>query len=167
MDLSLIFDIIKTAAVIIGILYGLIELRQYKTDRKRDEALLVLNSFQTPAFMRGLMKVVDLPDGLDMKGVADYLGEDLESVMFVLLTFERMGVLVYQRQLTLDVVDDALSGPLMISWKKLAKTVTELRADHNRDTSFEWYQWLVERMLEHEAKNPPVPAYIAHADWKP
>jgi len=167
MDLAIIFDVIKTVSVIIGIIYGMIQLRQYQSDRRREGALLVLNSFQTPKFIRGLMRVVQMPDGLDLKGVKDYLGDDLEVVMSVLLTFERIGVLVYQRELTLDVVDNALSGPIVISWKKLAKTVFELRDSQNRETSYEWYQWLVERMAERELKTPPVPAYIEHADWKP
>jgi hypothetical protein len=167
MDLTTIFDVIKTVSVIIGVVYGMIQLRQYKSDRRREAALLVLNSFQTPNFMRGLMEVVQMPDGLDMKGVRDHLGDNLEIAMSVLLTFERIGVLVFQRELTLDIVDDALSGPIMISWSKLAKTVTEIRDAQNRETSFEWYQWLAERMSERESLSPPVPAYIEHADWKP
>jgi hypothetical protein len=167
MDLAIIFDVIKTVSVIIGIVYGMIQLRQYQSDRRREAALLVLNSFQTPNFMRGLMEVVQMPDGLDMKGVRDHLGDDLEVAMSVLLTFERIGVLVFQGELTLDIVDDALSGPIMISWQKLAKTVAEIRLAQNRETSFEWYQWLAERMAEWEARTPPVPAFIEHADWKP
>ena len=166
MTLSEIFDIIKTISVVVGIIYGLIQLRQYQSDRKREAALLVLNSFQSPNFMRGLIKVVQIPDDLDKDGVVKHLGPDLEAVMVVLMTFERIGVLVYRRELTLDIVDDALSGPLIISWKKLAKTVRELRMDQKRETSFEWYQWLAEVMISREEKSPPVPAHIAHAGWK-
>ena len=167
MELTTIFDVIKTISVVIGILYGIIQLRQYQSDRRRESALLVLNSFQTPNFMRGLMEVVQMPDGLDMRGVRDHLGDNLEVAMSVLLTFERIGVLVFQGELTLDIVDDALSGPIMISWQKLAETVEEIRTAQNRETSFEWYQWLAERMAEREKKTPPVPAYKEHADWKP
>jgi hypothetical protein len=36
----------------------------------------------------------------------------------------------------------------------------------NRDTVFEWFQWLAERMIEREGKTEPVPAHIAHRDWR-
>jgi hypothetical protein len=36
-----------------------------------------------------------------------------------------------------------------------------------RDTLLEWFQWLAERMLERESRGPVVPAYQAHANWRP
>jgi len=62
MNFPFSFDIIKTVSVIIGTNYGMIQLRQYQSNRRREGALLVLNSFQTPKFMRGLIRVVQMPD---------------------------------------------------------------------------------------------------------
>ncbi len=31
---------------------------------------------------------------------------------------------------------------------------------------WEWFQWLVERMLERESLRPPVPAHLSHREWK-
>jgi len=36
----------------------------------------------------------------------------------------------------------------------------------NRETGGEWFHWLAERMLEREKASPPVPAYIAHRNWR-
>lgn len=68
--------------------------------------------------------------------------------------------------MSLDIVDDFFSGSIVHSWEKLSQFVTELRLETGRDTRWEWFQWLAERMIERESKNPPVPAYIYHNQWK-
>jgi hypothetical protein len=35
-----------------------------------------------------------------------------------------------------------------------------------RNTVWEWFQWLAERMKEREEGVPPVPAHIAHQSWR-
>ena len=37
----------------------------------------------------------------------------------VSLTWESLGVLVFRREVTMDLVDDFFSGPILISWQKL------------------------------------------------
>jgi hypothetical protein len=58
------------------------------------------------------------------------------------------------------------SGPILISWRKLSRYVSEQRAMLDRETAFEWFQWLAERMMEREKLAPPVPAYITHRTWR-
>jgi hypothetical protein len=41
-----------------------------------------------------------------------------------------------------------------------------LREHYQRETWSEWFQWLAERLMERESKSVPVPAYIAHRDWR-
>jgi hypothetical protein len=85
----------------------------------------------------------------------------------VLGTWERLGVLVYRREIDLELVDDAFSGPIVQSWQKLGSYVHEFRTHIQRDTAFEWFQWLAERMMERETSAQPLPAYVAHRDWRP
>jgi hypothetical protein len=44
--------------------------------------------------------------------------------------------------------------------------VEEDRRITERDTVWEWFQWLAERMSEREKSVPPVPAHIAHRSWR-
>lgn len=74
-----------------------------------------------------------------------------------------MGVLLFHKELSIDIVDDFFSGPILISWKKLLPYVTDLRRPYNRDTWSEWFEWLAERMMERESKFPVMPAYREHA----
>ena len=126
----------------------------------------MLNSFQTNDFVKGLLLIFDLPDDADKKFIDKLPHEQYLSLYMVLGTWERLGILVYRREIDLDLVDDAFSGPIIQSWQKLEKYIHEFRARVKRDTAFEWFQWLAERMLECETTAEAVPAYVAHRDWK-
>ena len=91
-------------------------------------------------------------------------GEDL--LVHLAATWETIGVLLFHGELTLDIIDDFFSGPILISWRKLLPYTTDQRQRYQRDTWWEWFQWLAERMTERESKTRAVPAYIAHRDWK-
>jgi hypothetical protein len=166
MQLSLIFQIISTSAVILGIIFGILNLRNFQKMRKREAAILMLNSFQTNEFVRGLLLVFDLSDEVSKSDI-DALPKDDYLALYILLgTWERLGILVYRNEIQLDLVDDAFSGPILISWQKLQAFVGQFRADVQRDTGFEWFQWLAERMLEREQTASAIPAYVAHKNWK-
>jgi hypothetical protein len=63
------------------------------------------------------------------------------------------------------MVDDFFSGPIVLSWRKLRRYVEQQRLELHRDTIWEWFQWLAERMLERESATPPIPAHIQHRHW--
>jgi hypothetical protein len=83
----------------------------------------------------------------------------------LLSTWEALAILLYRRELTIELIDDFFSGPIAVSWRKLSRYVEVKRAEAQRQTYFEWFQWLAERMMEREVKLPPIPAYIAHRNW--
>lgn len=166
MDLALISQLISTSAVVLGIIFGILNLWNFQRMRKRESAILILNSFQTNDFVRGLLLVFSLPDGIE-KDEFDRLPKDDYLAIYLLLgTWERLGILVYRNEIPLELVDDAFSGPILISWQKLNGFIQQFRVEVNRETGFEWFQWLAERMMERERTASAIPAYIAHKKWK-
>ncbi len=166
MTLPLIFQIISTSAVILGIIFGILNLRNFQVMRKREAAILMLNSFQTTDFVKGLLLIFDLQGGVTKEEIEKLPYEQYISLYMVIGTWERLGILVYRHEIDLALVDDAYSGPILISWQKLQNYVSEFRAQVGRDTGFEWFQWLAERMMEREATTSAIPAYMAHKKWK-
>jgi hypothetical protein len=165
MQLSLVFQIISTSAVILGIIFGILNLRNFQKMRKREAAILMLNSFQTTEFVRGLLLIFSLPDEVN-KADIDALPKDDYLALYVLLgTWERLGILVYRNEIPLELVEDAFSGTILSSWQKLQAFIIQFRVDVQRETGFEWFQWLAERVKEREQINS-IPAYIAHKNWK-
>jgi len=167
MDISNIANLINAIAVTAGVIFAAVQIRQYQRQRKRDAMLELVRSFQSPAFTAALRRVLSLPDRADTAKIREVLGPDGEDAVYLVsLTWESLGVLVFRREVTLDLVDDFFSGPLILSWQKLTVYSNEWRSNLNRETGNEWFHWLAERMLEREKASPPVPAYIAHRNWR-
>lgn len=167
MDVSTIANVINAFAVTAGVIFAAAQIRYYRQRRRRDAMLELVRSFQSPSFASAFRRVISLPDGATKAQVSELLGADGEDATHVVgLNWESLGVLVFRREITLDLVADIFSGPILLSWRKLSRYVSEERALLDRETAFEWFQWLAERMMERESKTPPVPAHIGHRDWK-
>ena len=54
---------------------------------------------------------------------------------------ENLGILVFNHEIPLQMVDDFYSGTLQQSWRKLQRYVEELREATARPTRWEWFQW--------------------------
>jgi hypothetical protein len=167
MELSVLVQIISTVAMTLGIVFGILNLRNFQIMRKREAAILMLNSFQTMEFVRGLIYIFDLPDQAAAEDIENLPEDKFMTIYLVLGTWERLGILVYRNEIPIELVDDAFSGPILQSWIKLGKFVEGFRVRVRRDTGFEWFQWLAERMQARERQGLAVPAYLAHKDWRP
>src|SRR5215469_9260765 len=166
MDISTVANLVNALAVTAGVIFAAVQIRDYRRQQHRDSMSALVRSFQTPSFAHSLRRVSSLPDNVTREQISTLLGPDGEDDVYALLTsWEALGILLYRRQLTIDLIDDFFSGPIVVSWRKLSGYVQAMRAEAKRDTYFEWVQWHAERMMEREAKAPAVPAYVAHCDW--
>ena len=167
MDISTIANLLNAVAVTAGVIFAATQIRDYRRQRRRDAMLELVRSFQSPPFTRALHRINSLPDGADRQTIREILGSDGEDDVFLVgLTWESLGVLAFRHEVTLDLMADFFSGAIVISWRKLHVFVEEDRRSLKRETVWEWFQWLAERMNEREKKSPPNPAHIAHRDWK-
>src|SRR4051812_13345251 len=129
--------------------------------------LELVRSFQSADFTSALRRVNSLPDGATGQQIRDLLGPDGGDAVFLLgLTWESLGVLLFRREVTLELMDDFFSGAIVISWRKLHAFVEEDRRSTGRETVWEWFRWLAERMIEREKSVVPVPAHVAHRSWR-
>ena len=167
MDISTLANLINAVAVTAGVIFAATQIRDYRRQRKRDSMLSLVRSFQSPTFAKALRRVIELPDSASADEIREILGSEGEDLIVHLsATWETIGVLLFHGELTIDIIDDFFSGPILISWRKLLPYTADLRQRYQRDTWSEWFQWLAERMMERESKTAPVPAYIAHRDWR-
>jgi hypothetical protein len=126
-----------------------------------------VRSFQNPSFTSGFRRVLSLPDNATTNEIQEKLGPQGEEIVYlVTLTWESLGVMLFRGEVTIDLIDDFFSGPILISWRKLNVFVEEDRRALDRNTVSEWFQWLAERMIEREKNTPAVPAHVAHRTWR-
>jgi hypothetical protein len=167
MDFSSIANLVNAVAVTAGVVFAATQLRDYRRQRRSDAMLELVRSFQSPAFTRALRRMNSLPDAAQPQQIRDALGPDgADDVFLIGLTWESLGVLLFRREISMDVMDDFFSGAITISWRKLRVFVEEDRRTMQRETVWEWFQWLAERMADYESKAPPTPAHVAHRGWR-
>lgn len=167
MDVASWTQLISTIALIIGVAFTAVQVHHLRVERGREATLELVHSFETPEFAKAIYLLSSIPEGLSREELEEHLGRDMESIYLLLTTWESLGILVFQGEVSLDLVDDFFSGPLVLSWSRLGEYVLGTRRELERETYNEWFQWLAERMEERESSSPPVPAHVAHADWEP
>ena len=166
MSWSAVLDIVSALALVAGVLFAAYQLVELRRQRKREAILALVRSFQSAEFTAALGRINSLRDDADLKTIQLVLGEHgRDQVFLVGLTWESLGVLAFRREIDMQTIDDFFSGAIAISWRKLNVFVAEDRTALGRETVWEWFQWLAERMEERERASTPVPAHIAHRNW--
>jgi hypothetical protein len=166
MDLVGIAEIVSAAAVLVGFGFAVSEVKRHRGRTARESALALVSAYQTPEFANAIVRLIDLPGGLTKEGLHKCCESDVKLVGLLMTTWESLGILTYRREVSLELLDDFFSGPIVLSWEKFETLVREMREESGRETYFEWFQWLAERMAERESDGNPVPAHIEHKGWR-
>jgi hypothetical protein len=167
MDLSIVVDVLSVIVVVSGLFFAGVELRQFRLSRERESAIELFNTFQSLEFMRGVRAITQLPDNQSKEQIEELVGERMDDLYYAIGSFEGMGVLVHEEELSLGLVEDFFAGIIVVSWLKLRRFIEDERKVLNRETWAEWMQWQAERIMEREEIKAAIPAYIEHQDWKP
>lgn len=166
MTAPVIISLISASMFVISVIIGIIQLRLVLKQRTREAELLLVRSFQTPDFMNAQNIIFNLPDGVSKKEILQLPEEKKILIYYWLGTWEAMGIMVFRKEISMAVMDDYFSGPIVISWKKMQNYIEQDRKDLNRDTLHEWYQWLAEHMVERESTMQVKPAHVMYKNWK-
>jgi len=128
MDISTLANLINAIAVTAGVIFAAVQIWQYRQRRQRDAMAALVRSFQTPSFAHALRRVSSLPDRVAREQISQLLGADGEDHVYSLLTsWEALAILLYHKEVTLDLVDDFFSGPIIVTWRKLSKYIEDTR----------------------------------------
>jgi|GEM_PF-867102 len=173
---ALLLNLLQTLAIVVGLVYGAIQLTQFRSEQRRQSKLEMARSFMTPDFHDAYALVLAMPDSLERAGIGapsaatieSLYGADMPELLLLAQTFESIGILVHQGDLDLAMVDDFFGIGIITSWRNLEPWFLEFRRDNDASSAGEWFQWLAERLEEYRASaaSPP-PAYEAFRDWRP
>ena len=81
MSLASALQVIETLAVVIGVAFGLLQLRQLRHQREVQAGLELLAPLQTPEVTEALLIIHGLPDDLAGDELRKRLGAQFKSVM--------------------------------------------------------------------------------------
>ncbi|MDP4223552.1 MAG: hypothetical protein Q8868_09585 [Bacteroidota bacterium] len=166
MDINSIFSLISTFAIIVGLFFAGVQLRILNKQREGEASTQLLHSFQTPEFHEAVSILVDLPENLSKKEIEERLGDKMTCMRVLFGTFESLGILIFRREININLVEDFFSGVIILVGKKFKNYINEVREISSRPTYYEWMQWMYEQFEKRESKTPAVPAYIEYRSWK-
>ena len=165
MEFTTLLSLITTIAIVAGGTFAGVQIRQLSKQRAREYAMQLMHSFQTPEFQNALHMIVDFPEGLSKKEIEERLEDQLTDLYVMFGTFEALGVLIFRGEIEIQLVEDFFSGVIILAWKKFRNYTFEMRELGNRQTYYEWFQWMAEQIEKRESNIPAIPAHIAFHDW--
>ena len=164
-DVANLVEIIGIFAIVFGIAFGLMQLKQHRK-QSRDMAILELaRSFEDPEFTEAYMLITTLEPGITDADLRARGTEYLTAAMRVGWKFETVGMLIHNRVVPMDAMADLVGGFALKLWSILSNWAQEVRETKNQPEFFEWYQWLVERLIE-RGEETRDPAYQAASNWR-
>ena len=164
-DLANIIEIIGIFAIVSGIVFGLVQLKHHRIQRRELAIIECARSFEDEDFTESYRLISDLP-GAMTKAKFDQLDEKYEAAALrVAMKFETMGLLVHRGVIPIDAMSDLVGGAALTLWKILEPWVEETRIHRSHPTFLEWYQWLVERLRD-MGRTDRSPVYVTEANWK-
>ena len=156
---------IETSAVVVGVAFGLMQLRQLRVQREVQAGLELLRPLQTSESAEALLILHGLPDDLGSDELRTRLGDEFEAVLATAALLESLGPLVARGHVPLEMFAECYRGPAMLTWRKLRRYIEEQRRS-GWPSLFEWLQWLAERVEEYGEASSDEPAFVKFRGWR-
>lgn len=157
-DLASLLNIVSALAVLAGLVFAGVQLREMQRQRTADSVLQLMQSLRTPEFADGMMALFELPDDLSWKDVQAKLGPRTVNVVALMLSLESVGILVKKREVSLELACDFFYGPTQMAWRKLHRAIREIRAEARMQSPLEYLQYLAEAMQRQKNSHSRVKA---------
>lgn len=158
-------QILQTLAVLVGVVFGLIQLSQIKRQQEATAGAAMLQSLQSTDAGSTALLLVELPDDLSGGDLKLRLGENFDRVIALASMFESVGPLVARGQVPIDIYADFYRGATVLCWHKLRRYVAERRAA-GWSNLFEWFEWLADQMDRMAPLASDIPATERYRDWR-
>lgn len=166
LQLGLILQIVTLFTLVLGVFFGLGELRRAHRARADKGALDVFNISIQPDHVNAIHMILDLPEDASAERVSGTA--DLRQVAHLIMNqFEFWGILVFQRIVPLRTLDLLVGGVVRVSWRRLTKYVEAQRIERNLPNLAEWFQWLAERLEEYQEPSKELGTHVAFKKWRP
>lgn len=161
-DLTDLSNLVTTIAVLVGIVFGLVQLRQSARSRRDHAAVDIVRTVQTPEVRRAVERILKLPDDVDPSVIRSD-PELLQAALAVDSASEMWGSMVFENVVDLQMLDRMVGGWVRGTWRRLRRWVEAERVDNRSPNVGEWWQWLYERL---EADPDPGKARGAHIAYR-
>ncbi len=157
--ISVIANLALALSFIVGLIFGIVQVRAAARDRRERLTLETLREFQTREFVELLHYVSfhDLPS--NREGMMALPPDERTLVIQFGQEMESLGILVAERLINIDLVDKTLGSFVITSWEKYKDMFLDIREKQPDPFLGEYFQWLAEQIDERMRRNPREPFY--------
>ena len=157
--ISIIANLALTLSLIVGLVFGVAQVRAASRDRKERLTLETLRNFQTREFAE-LIHYINSHDMPATRKEMDALPSD-QQVMFIQFAqqMESLGILVADKFINIALVDKTLGSFVTTSWEKYKHMFLDMREKLPDPFLGEYFQWLAEQIEDRMQKEPRKPFY--------
>ncbi|HSU28495.1 MAG TPA: hypothetical protein VLJ68_08950 [Chitinophagaceae bacterium] len=159
--ISMIANLALALSFIVGLIFGIAQVRTAERDRRERYTVDVLREFQTREFV-GLMQFVnthELPP--TRTGFLALSAEDQTKYFQYAQEMESLGILVAEKLISLDLVDKTLGSFVTTTWEKYKAGFSDMREKTPDPYLGEYFQWLAEQIEKRMRETPRKPFYQA------
>jgi len=155
---TLLANIALTLTFLVGLVFGLAQVRAVERDRRERLTLETLRNFQTRDFAELLRFVID-PAFPKSRQEFDALPL-AQHVMYIQFSqqMESLGILVAENFIDVDLIEKTLGSFVLTSWKKYDAVFSQIRPTD--PYIGEYFQWLAERIEERSKTHKREPFYV-------
>jgi hypothetical protein len=165
MDLGTLANLVTTVAVVVGVVFGLLELRHAVRDRRDHAAVDIVRTVQTQEVRRAVGRILTLPENADPQLIRTD-ATLLDAAFAVDSACEMWGSMVFEGVVDLHTLDRMVGGWVRGSWLRLRGWVEAERAATRNPNVGEWWQWLYERLEEDPDPGKAAGAHVAYRGRK-
>ena len=161
---SIIVNILSSIAVLAAITFGLIQIRQFRQQRRDVAAIELVRSVQDSEFTNAFRLVHSLPENVSAVDFKAKGSEYVDAALTLGMKYEAIGLLVYKGVVPISTAEELIGGVAITLWKRLHPWVESIRKDQSQALFLEWFQWFVDR-LEDRKRGDQEPAHIRYKEW--
>jgi hypothetical protein len=166
LDLAVWLNLISTAAIVSALIFTALQVRQANTKRRDQAAVTLIQTVQREGWTRALDLIGKLPANATAADVDNAGIETQRAVIEYGIRAETIGYMVFRRTVDLQTVDDLVGGVTLMYWSRAKAWCERNRERTSNPKSFEWCEWLVNRIAERRKQLGHDPAFARYADWR-
>lgn len=164
-DIQTAAEVATAIAVVIGIVFGLIQLNQANQNRRDHAAVDIVRTVQTQEVRLAVRVIFDLPKDADPATIIDD-PKILAAALTVDSACEMWGCMVFEGVVDHRILDRMVGGWVRGTWTRLRPWVEAERTLTKNVNVGEWWQWLYELLEADPDPGKPLGAHIAYRGKK-
>src|SRR5450432_3307657 len=152
--ITLIANIALALSFIVGLVFGIVQVRAAARDRRERLTLETLRAFQTREFTELMHFIIYQGMPLSRDAMMALPVSEQTSLIQYAQVMESLGILVAERYINIDLVDKTLGSFVVTSWEKYKILFLDIRENQPDPFLGEYFQWLAEQLDERMKTNP-------------